>query len=633
MAPADAGDPLLGLPALFATTVAVGRLWLRGGSRPDAWIGHSSGEYAAAVLSGALDATETMRLVARRARALSTLEPGGMARVRRGAETIPDLLDRFPGLEIAARNSPRSSVLAGSTAVITRLVDELGDDATRVRISVPGHSTHVVSAMPELRAAATGLAARDPQGTLYSCLTAGPVAAAQVGDPDHWADHLRGSVRFDETLARIADDLGGSFTLVDLGPGSVLASLTRECAPPGLEQIVTLAEDDGALRRSGVLRGLGQLYVAGRDVHLDELLGGRRGAHPLPRYPFDRTRAWTEPEEPTPAATPSELRRRALRDRLAPSTAGPVPEGAIVWRAEGPPLGAVDGLRTVIRDALGSGGPLVVTVDARAGDPEATAAVLAALPSVRAEHPELALAGVVVHSGDPDAAGCAVAADLHRHGAARWPTTIHLTGESWQDEVVVDHPVSTDSDEPRDQPPPRVVVIGGLGTLGRHIATSFLAARASVTLTTRRNAGDVASALVPRGASVVTWDGADAAALAGVLSDIPGPGPLIVVQCTGVVGKESFATVQESGAETLRAHDRARVQVWDALEDAVALLAERAPDVLVAMSSLASVSGGFGLAAYAVSCRAVELRCENASPADGTRRVAVAWDGWRTTGA
>ncbi|MBB1058098.1 KR domain-containing protein, partial [Dietzia sp. B19] len=193
--------------------------------------------------------------------------------------------------------------------------------------------------------------------------------------------------------------------------------------------------------------------------------------------------------------------------------------------------------------------------------------------------------------------------------------------------------MSTDSDEPRDQPPPRVVVIGGLGTLGRHIATSFLAARASVTLTTRRNAGDVASALVPRGASVVTWDGADAAALAGVLSDIPGPGPLIVVQCTGVVGKESFATVQESGAETLRAHDRARVQVWDALEDAVALLAERAPDVLVAMSSLASVSGGFGLAAYAVSCRAVELRCENASPADGTRRVAVAWDGWRTTGA
>ncbi|MFN7243584.1 MAG: beta-ketoacyl synthase N-terminal-like domain-containing protein, partial [Dietzia cercidiphylli] len=135
LAPADAGDPLLGLPALFATTVAVGRLWLRGGSRPDAWIGHSSGEYAAAVLSGALDATETMRLVARRARALSTLEPGGMARVRRGAETIPDLLDRFPGLEIAARNSPRSSVLAGSTAVITRLVDELGDDATRVRIS------------------------------------------------------------------------------------------------------------------------------------------------------------------------------------------------------------------------------------------------------------------------------------------------------------------------------------------------------------------------------------------------------------------------------------------------------------------------------------------------------------------
>ncbi|MFL0578639.1 beta-ketoacyl synthase N-terminal-like domain-containing protein [Dietzia sp. 179-F 9C3 NHS] len=633
LSPADADDPLLGLPALFATTVAGGRLWLRGGSRPDAWIGHSSGEYAAAVLSGALDATETMRLVARRAKALSTLEPGGMARVRRGAEAISDLLERFPGVEIAARNSPRSAVLAGSATVIDRVVDELGDDATRVRISVPGHSTHVVSAIPELRAAATGLATRDPQGTLYSCLTAGPITAAHVGDPDHWADHLRRSVRFDETLGRLADDLRGPFVLVDLGPGSVIAALTRECAPPGLEKIIALAEDDGSVRREGVLRGLGQLHAAGRDVHVDELVQGRRGAHPLPRYPFDRTRAWTEPEDPTPVATPSELRRRALRDRLAPSAADHVPENAIVWRAQGPALTALAGLRAVIRDALESGGPLVVTVDAREGDPEATAAVLAALPSVRAEHPELALAGIVVHSGDPHAAGCALAADLHRHGPTRWPTTVHLSGSSWQDEVVVDHPVSTAPDTPQGQASPRVVVIGGLGTVGREIAASFVAAGSPVTLTTRRELCDVPPGLVPRGASVATWDGSDAAALAGVLSDSQGSGPLIVVQCTGVVGKESFATVQESGAEVLQAHDRARVRVWGALEQAVVDLGEEAPDVIVAMSSLASVSGGLGLAAYAVSCRAVELRCETTAPAQRTRRVAVAWDGWRTTGA
>ncbi|WP_309230312.1 phosphopantetheine-binding protein, partial [Dietzia sp. DQ12-76] len=175
--------------------------------------------------------------------------------------------------------------------------------------------------------------------------------------------------------------------------------------------------------------------------------------------------------------------------------------------------------------------------------------------------------------------------------------------------------------------------MGGLGAVGRHLASSFLTAGASVTLTTRRDAGDVAAELVPLGASVVTWDGLDATALAEMVRALPAGGPLIVVQCTGVVGRESFATVQESGTKTLLAHDRARVQVWLALEDAVAQLGERAPDVLVAMSSLASVSGGFGLAAYAVSCRAVELRCENASPAARTRRIAVAWDGWRTTDA
>ncbi|MBB1029028.1 hypothetical protein G6026_15445, partial [Dietzia sp. DQ11-38-2] len=62
---------------------------------------------------------------------------------------------------------------------------------------------------------------------------------------------------------------------------------------------------------------------------------------------------------------------------------------------------------------------------------------------------------------------------------------------------------------------------GGLGAVGRHLASSFLTAGASVTLTTRRDAGDVAAELVPLGASVVTWDGLDATALAEMVRALP----------------------------------------------------------------------------------------------------------------
>ncbi|MFD5896977.1 type I polyketide synthase, partial [Streptomyces sp. NPDC060366] len=60
-------------PALFAVMVSLARLWEHHGTRPDAVIGHSQGEIAAAHIAGALSLEDAAKIVALRSKALTSL--------------------------------------------------------------------------------------------------------------------------------------------------------------------------------------------------------------------------------------------------------------------------------------------------------------------------------------------------------------------------------------------------------------------------------------------------------------------------------------------------------------------------------------------------------------------------------
>src|SRR3546814_17409948 len=59
-------------PLMFALQVGLARLWAQWGITPDVVMGHSLGDYAAAVAAGALEFTDAARLVAARGRLMRT---------------------------------------------------------------------------------------------------------------------------------------------------------------------------------------------------------------------------------------------------------------------------------------------------------------------------------------------------------------------------------------------------------------------------------------------------------------------------------------------------------------------------------------------------------------------------------
>ncbi len=110
-------------PVLWAVMVSLAAVWNAAGVTPDAVIGHSQGEIAAACVAGILSLEDAARVVALRGKALVGLGiAGGMLSVVMPADKVAELLEPWNGtLALAAVNSPAATVVSGDPDALTQL--------------------------------------------------------------------------------------------------------------------------------------------------------------------------------------------------------------------------------------------------------------------------------------------------------------------------------------------------------------------------------------------------------------------------------------------------------------------------------------------------------------------------------
>ena len=145
----------LAQPAIFVVEYALARLWMSWGVKPAVLIGHSIGEYVAAVLAEAFTLEDALALLSVRARLMQALPAGSMLAVRLGAGEVERLLP--DGASIAAVNSPVLCAVSGPTNLIQEFQQELESKGIAARFLHTSHAFH--SAMmdpmlPEFAAAA-----------------------------------------------------------------------------------------------------------------------------------------------------------------------------------------------------------------------------------------------------------------------------------------------------------------------------------------------------------------------------------------------------------------------------------------------------------------------------------------------
>jgi acyl transferase domain-containing protein len=182
-------------PVLFAVMTGLAEVWQHHGIHPDAVLGHSQGEIAAAYTAGVLSLKDAAATVILRAQALITLAgTGTMASIPAPAEQVGGLIADLGLAEevyVAAFNSPGHTVTSGTVEGIARLIEhcQAGDvNAKQIPVNYASHSPFVEALKDDLISTLAGIRPRaaKPGTTFWSTLHAGPVTETSTLDNRYW---------------------------------------------------------------------------------------------------------------------------------------------------------------------------------------------------------------------------------------------------------------------------------------------------------------------------------------------------------------------------------------------------------------------------------------------------------------
>ncbi|MET8161902.1 beta-ketoacyl synthase N-terminal-like domain-containing protein [Sphaerisporangium sp. NPDC005289] len=284
-------------PTLFAVMVALARLWEAAGVRPDAVIGHSQGEIAAAHIAGALSLEQAATVVALRSRVITAIAGrGGMASVLLPVDAVRERLAGHGGrLAVAAVNGAASTVVSGDADAVAELVALYQAEGVRARavpVDYASHSAHVEPLRNRLLEELAGITPRAAEVAFYSTVTGGPLDTAGL-TAEYWYRNLREPVEFDRAVRSAVAD--GHDVFVESSPHPLLVDGVRESAE-NVVAVGTLRRDHGGLRQ--FLLSAGRLHCAGGAVGWPGLIGPDARLVDLPTYPFQRRRLWITPHAP-----------------------------------------------------------------------------------------------------------------------------------------------------------------------------------------------------------------------------------------------------------------------------------------------------------------------------------------------
>ncbi|OIK05264.1 type I polyketide synthase [Streptomyces monashensis] len=292
-------------PVLWAVMVSLAEVWRSYGIEPEAVVGHSQGEIAAACVAGALSVEDAARVVALRSKVILALSGrGGMVSV---ALPEADVRARLTdGLSVAAVNGPASVVVSGDAAELDALLAACEADEVRARripVDYASHCAHVAAVHDELTRVLTGLEPRPAKVPFFSTVTADWLDTTGL-DAEYWYTNLRRTVRFEEATRALAEQGFRCFVEASAHPVlTVGVAQTLDGAGAEATVVGTLRRGEGGLAR--LHRSAAELFVAGAAVSWEAALPDRHGPWvELPTYAFQRQRYWLNaPDETTTRST------------------------------------------------------------------------------------------------------------------------------------------------------------------------------------------------------------------------------------------------------------------------------------------------------------------------------------------
>ncbi|MBW4632371.1 MAG: thioester reductase domain-containing protein [Iphinoe sp. HA4291-MV1] len=324
--------------SIFAVQIALAALWRDWGITPQAIVGHSVGEVAAAHVAGVLSLSDAVQVIFHRSRVqASAAGKGKMLAVelsQEEAERVLAGLEYQSCVSIAAVNSPSAITLAGDSAALSEIAKYLEQKQIFCRflqVEVPYHSPFMEPLKADLAQSLQEIKPQKATIPLFSTVTSKLVEGSEL-DGIYWGLNMREPVLFAAAIAQLIQARFNTFVEISAHP--VLANSISEC--------LALAEISGTVlptlrrkepERATMLSSFGKLYTLGYPVDWHQIYPQQGRFVRLPSYPWQRERCWHESEESMGVRIGTIPQRSMLGQQVHPLLGSRLKSSQPIWDA------------------------------------------------------------------------------------------------------------------------------------------------------------------------------------------------------------------------------------------------------------------------------------------------------------
>lgn len=322
------GEAAISQPACSAIQVALTLLLKSWGIEPQAVVGHSSGEIAAAFAAGAVSLEDAMLLAYQRGVAsmnLGTEHPelhGSMLAVgasQKEAQTLvqeveDDLDDDFEAV-VACVNSPSSVTISGDSAAITEVAARAADKGLfnrALKVDMAYHSRHMEVVAEGYHSTIASLQLKLESKVRFFSALAGHEVGTDMLDAAYWTNNLTAPVQFEQALEALQKAMAveesaepQKTVLIEIGPHSALEGPVKQTLKglgsqaASTEYVASLIRNKDAVVQ--LQKTASSIFMYGHHIELDAVNHASKGGMKprvltdLPSYAWKHTeKYWYE---------------------------------------------------------------------------------------------------------------------------------------------------------------------------------------------------------------------------------------------------------------------------------------------------------------------------------------------------
>lgn len=222
-------------PAILTVSTAFWRLLEEAGTKADAAMGLSLGEYTALVASGALDFETAVSLVAKRGALMTEAAPNGSGKMVAVMNTPIEWIEesckeasKHGIVSPANYNTPQQIVIGGEAEAVDAAVELLKEKGAKrtipLNVSGPFHTAILKPAADKLATVLEQITFNEPTIPVISNTTTEVMTKAEI--PDLLRRQVMSPVRFYESIEQLKQL--GITNVVEIGPGKVLSGFMKK---------------------------------------------------------------------------------------------------------------------------------------------------------------------------------------------------------------------------------------------------------------------------------------------------------------------------------------------------------------------------------------------------------------------